>query len=263
MNPYLSEYLSQNDYAAVSRGCISWISDWFACNGADCKAVIGISGGKDSTAVAALCVRALGPDRVLGVMMPDGVQPDIDVSRRVMDHLGIESVEINIHDSLAAVKKSLIEGMGLRDFSPRMLINLPPRIRMTTLYAVSQSVNGRVSNNSNRSEKYVGYSTIFGDAAGDFSPLANLTVSEIRRMMRCLDLPEEFTEKAPADGLSGRTDEDAFGFTYEELDTYILTGFCADAETKARIDARHKANLFKCRPMPEYEFQEDRHAASK
>ena len=126
---------------------------------------------------------------------------------------------------------------------------------MTTLSAVSQTMNGRVSNNCNRSENYVGYSTIFGDAAGDFSPLANLTVAEIKEIGKALGLPSEFVEKVPADGLSDRTDEDAFGFTYEQLDTLILTGFCENEEIQEKIEKRHAANLFKLRPMPEFKLQ--------
>ena len=237
---------------AVAKEASEWIRNWFEKNGPGCNAVLGISGGKDSSVSAALCVQALGKDRVFGVLMPNSVQPDIDYSRLLVEHLGIAHAEINIAEAVNGVRNSIRAG-GL-DFTDQMTINLPPRIRMTTLYAVSQCMNGRVSNNCNRSENYVGYSTIFGDAAGDFSPLANLTVTEVKIMGRCLGLPEMFIEKPPSDGLTDRTDEDNFGFSYEALDTYILTGFCADAGIKALMDRRHKANLFKLRPMPEYVF---------
>ena len=224
MNDHLKNYLEARDYNAITHACIQWIRDWFQQNGPDSPAVIGISGGKDSSAVAALCVEALGRDRVFGVMMPNGVQCDIDVSKRVVQHLAIPHATINIKDSVDAVKRTVLEGIGGEALANQVNINLPPRIRMATLYAVSQNRNGRVSNNCNRSENFVGYSTIFGDAAGDFSPLGNLTVAEVKCVGRCLGLPEEFVEKPPADGLSDRTDEDALGFTYEALDTYILTG---------------------------------------
>ncbi|MBO6014147.1 MAG: NAD(+) synthase [Oscillospiraceae bacterium] len=252
MNEKLRAYLASRDYDAITRGCVEWIRGWFAENGPASPAVIGISGGKDSSVVAALCKEALGRDRVFGVMMPNSVQPDINYSRLLVEHLDIPHAEVNIAESVLGVRNSVLAA-GLA-FTDQMTINLPPRIRMTTLYAVSQCMNGRVSNNCNRSENYVGYSTVFGDAAGDFSPLANLTVTEVKQVGRCLGLPEMFVEKPPSDGLTDRTDEDNFGFTYEDMDTYILTGFCPDEEIRERIDRRHKANLFKLRPMPEYVF---------
>ena len=254
MNPILRDYLAERDYGKIAQECIAWIQKWFAENGPASPAVIGISGGKDSSTVAALCVKALGKDRVFGVLMPDGVQKDIDVSRRVVEYLGIRNAVIDIHSSVEAVKASVASGMENAAFSTQSLTNIPPRIRMTTLYAVSQTMNGRVSNNCNRSENYVGYSTIFGDAAGDFSPLANLTVAEVKEIGKAIGLPQEFVEKVPADGLSDKTDEDAFGFTYEQLDTLILTGFCEDREIREKIEKRHAANLFKLRPMPEFKL---------
>ena len=252
MNRVLSDYLARKDYKKVAEDCVEWIRNWFLENGPESPAVIGISGGKDSSVVAALCVQALGRERVFGVLMPDGVQKDIEVARHLVQYLGIQSTEVNIHAGVEAVKASIAESMAVASFNTQSLTNIPPRIRMTTLYAVSQTMNGRVSNNCNRSENYVGYSTIFGDAAGDFSPLANLTVAEVKEIGRALGLPDEFVNKAPADGLSDKTDEDAFGFTYEQMDTLILTGFCDNDAIREKIERRHAANLFKLRPMPEF-----------
>ena len=252
MNDILKSYLESRDYNRIADNCICWIRDWFSVNGSESPAVIGISGGKDSSVVAALCVEALGKERVYGVMMPNGTQSDISVSRDLISTLGISGSEINIHDSVEAVKNS-ITAAGLEHTS-QMNINIPPRIRMTSLYAFSQCLNGRVSNNCNRSENYVGYSTLFGDAAGDFSPLANLTVAEVKLVGKCIGLPDRFIDKVPADGLTDKTDEDNFGFSYEQLDTYILTGVCDDEEIKAKIDKRHNANLFKLKPMAEFVF---------
>lgn len=249
MNDLLERYIKAQNYEKITEDCIAWIRSWFEKNGSDSPAVIGISGGKDSTAVAALCAEALGKDRVFGVLMPNGVQPDIDVSRAVVKHLGIKSAEVNIRDGFLGIENAVISGLGCGELSRQTVINLAPRLRMAAQYAVSQSLNGRVSNNSNRSEKYVGYSTIFGDSAGDFSPLSDLTVTEVRIVGRILGLPAEFVEKPPSDGLSSRTDEDAFGFTYEDLDTYILTGECENEITRQRIEQRHRANLFKLQPM--------------
>lgn len=250
MNEYLQSYLDCRDYNKIADDCVEWIRAWFDKNGKGCKAIIGISGGKDSSIVAALCVKALGKDRVFGVLMPNGTQSDISVSRHLVEFLGIENREVNIEGSFKAIKKSL-EDAGI-DASSQTIINLPPRLRMATLYALSQSLNGRVANTCNRSEDHVGYATIFGDAAGDFSPLANLTVAEVKAIGHILGLPDEFVEKPPSDGLQSKTDEDNLGFTYEQLDTYILTGICKDEALKEKIDKRHAANLFKLMPMASF-----------
>ena len=229
---------------------VSWLRDWFEENGPDCTAVIGISGGKDSSVCAALCAEALGRDRVLGVLMPNGVQNDIDDSRKLVSHLGIDFITINIHAPVEYILRSMCDA-DLASISNQTVVNLPPRIRMATLYAVSQSVNGRVINTCNLSEEYVGYSTRWGDSVGDVSPLANLTVQEVKAIGRALGLPEELVEKTPSDGLCGKTDEDNLGFTYETLDRYIRTGECAEPYKKL-IDAKHMKNLFKLRPIPSF-----------
>ena len=252
MNKLLEEYLDSQDYMKVTESAVRWIADWFAANGPAAPAVIGISGGKDSTVVAALCRQALGAERVIGVLMPNGVQPDIDISRAVVEELGIKSYEVNIKDGYEGIL-SAVEGAGFVP-SRQMRINLSPRLRMSVLYAAAQCVGGRVSNNSNRSERYVGYSTVFGDGVGDFSPLGNLTVHEVRRVGACLGISEKFVGRAPSDGLTGSTDEDNLGFTYEMLDTYLLTGVCPDAAAKELIDKRHKMNAFKTAPMPMFDF---------
>lgn len=235
------------DATAVRREAVDWIRGWFAENGRDCTAVIGISGGKDSSVVAALCVEALGRDRVVGVLMPNGVQPDIDCARRLVAHLGIEHHEINIRAAYEAVLAELSKDLVP---SRQTLVNLPPRLRMSVLYAVSQSKNGRVANTCNLSENYVGYSTRYGDDAGDFSPLGNLTVAEVVALGEALALPADLVHKAPSDGLTGKTDEDNLGFSYATLDRYIREGICPDEETRARIDRLHRLNLFKLKTIP-------------
>lgn len=255
MNDFLKAYIAAHDYHDITGRCVAWLKGWFADNGPESPAVIGISGGKDSSVVAALCKEALGSERVFGVLMPNGVQNDIDVSHALVEYLGIPHAVVNIRDGYNGIVNAVCEGLGSSALSSQTLVNLGPRLRMATQYAVSQSMNGRVSNNSNRSEKYVGYSTVFGDSAGDFSPLADLTVTEVKLIGSILGLPAMFTEKAPSDGLTSRTDEDAFGFTYEQLDTYILTGEC-DAVIKEKIEKRHTANLFKLKPMPYFVKEE-------
>lgn len=229
----------------VKNDCVEWIRDFFRENGPDCNAVLGISGGKDSSIAAALCVEALGKDRVIGVLMPCGEQHDIDMAYMLVNHLDIKHYVVNIKDAIEGLTKNIP-----LELSNQSKVNLPPRIRMSTLYAVSQSCNGRVVNTCNLSEDWVGYSTRYGDAAGDFSPLCNLTVQEIKEIGRLLNLPAELVDKVPIDGLCGRTDEDNLGFTYAELDRYIRTGEIEDLDKKARIDELHRKNLFKLQLMP-------------
>lgn len=237
------------DALKIKNECVQWIRDFFETNGKNCNAVIGISGGKDSSVAAALCVEALGKDRVIGVLMPCGEQHDIDCAYMLVEHLGIKSFTINIYDAVEAMKKQIGDAMEL---SNQALVNMPPRIRMTTLYAVSQCHNGRVVNTCNLSEDWVGYSTRYGDAAGDFSPLSNLTVKEIKEMGHLLGLPGVLVDKVPIDGLCGKTDEDNLGFTYAALDRYIREGVIEDEAVKARIDDLHKKNLFKLQLMPAF-----------
>ena len=234
----------------IKNECIEWIRDFFENNGPDCKAVVGISGGKDSSITAALCVEALGKDRVIGVLMPQGEQHDIDMAYMLVNHLGIKHYEVNIKDAVEGVLNSMPEELAI---SEQTRINLPPRIRMSTLYAVSQSVNGRVANTCNLSEDWVGYATRYGDGAGDFSPLSHLTVTEIKEIGYALGVPKELVDKTPIDGLCGKTDEDNLGFTYAELDIYIRTGEIEDKDKKAVIDRMHAANLFKLQLMPSFE----------
>lgn len=230
---------------------VAWIREYFEQNGPECSAVVGISGGKDSSIVAALCVEALGKDRVVGVLMPNGLQLDIADSVEVCLMLGIKSVTVNIGTTCSALKEQLT-GNGL--FSRQAEINMPPRIRMATLYAVAQSLpnGGRVANTCNYSEDYVGYATKFGDSAGDFSPLGNLTVHEVRQIGYELPIPRRLVDKTPSDGLCGKTDEDNLGMTYKQLDNYIVSGTSGDEKLDRRIEKMHDANLHKLRPMPSY-----------
>lgn len=234
------------------RNIVAWIRDWFENNGPKADAVIGLSGGKDSTIVAALLVKALGKDRVVGVLMPDGEQKDIADSKRVAEILGIRNHVVNIAAATDGMKKCLLEaGVELgRD----AIINTPPRIRMAALYAIAQSLpmGGRVANTCNASEDYVGYSTKYGDAAGDFSPCANYCVTEMRAIGDALDLPSWLIHKTPSDGLSGMSDEEKLGFTYDALDRYILTGVCEDEDLKKRFDHLHAINLHKLQTIPTY-----------
>lgn len=233
----------------VKNECVEWIRTFFEENGKGCNAVLGISGGKDSSIAAALCVEALGKDRVIGVLMPCGEQHDIDMAYLLVNHLGIKHYEVNIKDAIDGLMGSMPKDLGI---TAQAKTNLPPRIRMSAVYMVSQCCNGRVVNTCNLSEDWVGYSTRYGDAAGDFSPLSHLTVAEIKEIGTLLGLPEVLVQKVPIDGLCGKTDEDNLGFTYAELDRYIRTGEIEDMEKKARIDRLHQMNQFKLQLMPAF-----------
>ena len=235
----------------IKKSLVQWIRNWFEKNGKDCNAVVGISGGKDSSVCAALCVEALGKDRVIGVMMPNGQQSDIDDSRMLVQHLGIKHYTVDISGAEGAVRGQFYR-IGIQE-SEQTVINLPPRIRMSVLYAISQSMNGRVINTCNLSEDWVGYSTRYGDSAGDVSLLGKLTVQEVRALGHELGLPEKLVEKVPSDGLCGSTDEQKLGFTYAVLDRYIREGVCEDESIRKRIDALHERNKFKLKPLPTFE----------
>ena len=216
------------DVKKTKDACVQWIRDWFEENGPGCNAVIGISGGKDSSVVAGLCVEALGVDRVIGVTMPNGVQPDIQDSIRLINHLGIKRYDVNIGAAYDALMAEVELKLG-HEASAQTRINMAPRLRMTALYAVSQSNNGRVANTG------------------------GLTVQEVVAIGKELGLPVDLVEKTPSDGLCGKTDEDNLGFTYAVLDRYIRTGVCEDPETKALIDRKHVMNLFKLKPIPHFD----------
>ena len=240
------------DAHSVAQNIICWIQEYFRENATpETKAVIGISGGKDSSVASALCVKALGKERVIGVLMPQGEQSDISYSRLLVDTLGIKSYTINIGETV----KSFMGELGSHlELSNQAVINTPARIRMATLYAVGATVGGRVVNTCNLSEDWVGYSTKFGDSAGDFSPLSDLTVTEVIQVGDALGLPYELVHKVPIDGLCGKTDEENLGFTYAELDTYIrgITDLSDKPELKEKIDRMHRNNIHKLQLMPKF-----------
>lgn len=224
------------------------------------KAIIGISGGKDSTVAAALCVEALGKENVIGVLMPNGVQKDIQDSLRVCDILGFEWHAIDIGGAYYNIVHEIsCDYLSQRPQIPSphendmIKTNLPARIRMATLYAVAALYpNSRVVNTCNYSEDYVGYSTKYGDAAGDFSPLGNLTVREVLAVGDFLGLPHYLVHKTPSDGMCGKSDEENLGFTYEQLDDYILHTRHVDMDTVEKIEKLHRATRHKYQSIPTF-----------
>ena len=261
------------EYTELKDRCVQWIRDWFDRNGKGCCAVLGMSGGKDSTVAAALCAEALGKDRVVGVAMPAEGQ-SLNDADKICEYLGIRYLCVPIGDiinSFSGIASCKVSTQGaecigtnapfaetLQEAETQDLIlskqaeqNIPPRVRMTVLYAVSQSLDGRVVNTCNLSENWVGYATRWGDSVGDFSPLGELVVTEIRGIGHALGIPAVWVDKIPDDGLPHScSDEQKFGFTYEVLDRYIRTGECEDPAVREKIDAMHRRNLFKM-SMPE------------
>jgi len=236
------------DFQKSRQECVEWIRGWFEKNGPESCAVLGMSGGKDSTVAAALCAEALGKDRVVGVAMPAEGQ-SLNEADEICKYLGIRYICAPV----GGIIKSLdsLETLLENGFSTQAEQNIPPRVRMCVIYAISQSLNGRVVNTCNLSENWIGYATRWGDGAGDFSPLGNLTVQEIRGIGHAMGLPSKWVDKIPDDGLPHScSDEQKFGFSYEVLDRYIREGICEDADIKAKIDRMHKSSLFKL-SMPE------------
>ena len=236
-----------------SEKVIEWIKQYFKDNGKDCNAIIGISGGCDSSVTAALLVKALGKDRVIGVLMPNGDQYDIDCSYQLVKFLDIKYYVININKPYLELTNEIDTKLKIDSKSYDIYrTNTPSRLRMVTLYGISGLFNGRVANTCNLSEDYVGYSTKFGDSAGDFSPISNFTKTEVRELGEELGLPKNLVYKVPEDGMSFKSDEEKLGFTYEVLDKYIRTGEIDDLKIKEKIDKMHLANLHKIQLMPSY-----------
>lgn len=236
-----------------SEKVIEWIKQYFKDNGKDCNAIIGISGGCDSSVTAALLVKALGKDRVIGVLMPNGDQYDIDCSYQLVKFLDIKHYVININKPYLELTNEIDTKLKIDSKSYDIYrTNTPSRLRMATLYGISGLFNGRVANTCNLSEDYVGYSTKFGDSAGDFSPISNFTKTEVRELGEELGLPKNLIYKVPEDGMSFKSDEEKLGFTYEVLDKYIRTGEIEDLKIKEKIDKMHLANLHKIQLMPSY-----------
>ncbi len=246
------------DLKKETEHIVDWIKEYFVRNGnKDTKAVIGISGGKDSTVCAAACIKALGVDRVVGVLLPSNATGKMEdnmiykESMEVVEALGIkEYYTFNIHNAC----QGIYEEMRLNgDLVPNdmVVINTPARIRMTFLYAVAAQVGGRVCNTCNYSENYVGYSTKYGDHAVDFAPLSQYTVREVLEIGKYLDVPKALLSRIPSDGLCGVTDEDNLGFTYDVLDDYLLDDIIPEYDALRLIKEKHNKNLHKLNSMPE------------
>ncbi len=246
--------LDSKDLKKLTQGIIDWIKLKMRDSGGK-KIVIGISGGKDSSVVAALCVAALGKENVIGVLMPDGVQCDISYAEELCEILDIKCTTVNIQPMTSAFFSQIdkVERDLIKETSTQSILNLAPRVRMTLLYAISQSIeDSRVVNTSNLSEDWIGYATLYGDTAGAFAPLGMFTSDEVIQIGDFIGLPDKFVYKEPSDGLTGKSDEDVFGFSYEVLNRYIREGIIEDSAIKNRIDTMNKYSRHKFLPIPMY-----------
>lgn len=242
------------DVEKQTKQLIEYTREWFNKFGENSRAVLGISGGKDSSVTAAVLKEALGADRVLGIIMPNGEMSDVDDAKLLVDFLEIPNEIVPITDYYNAAIATF-EKAEKCEVTKDLKINLAPRLRMSTLYAFAQGqpVTTFVVNTCNASEDYVGYSTKYGDAAGDVSLLQDFTVTEVLQIGEYLGLPEQLVHKVPSDGLSGMSDEDKLGFKYAQLDEYIADKDAdIPADIKASIDKKHVANLHKLQLMPAY-----------
>lgn len=223
----------------LTRNVVNWTKSILEKNH-QTKVVIGISGGKDSSVVAAICAKAIGPENVIGVMMPNGEQKDIADSQSLIAHLGIKSTTVNIGNAFNDLCNAINLGVEL---SYDTKTNLPARLRMSTLYAVAQTVGGFVANTCNLSEDTVGYATLYGDNAGSFAPISKLTTEEVMEIGDDLGLPFELVHKVPIDGLQPKTDEDKLGFTYHEVNELIRKGI--KGKNADKIMDMYRKNKFK------------------
>lgn len=237
------DFMYTFDAKRTKNELVEWIRELFNCQFEGKNCCVALSGGKDSSIVAALAVEALGKERVKGLMLPQYTQVDIEDSILCAETLGIDYKIMNIGDACRSIHEEANKQQ--LNVTEQARVNLPARIRMAALYFYAQCVNGIPSCNCNLSEDLIGYSTYGGDNIGGFAPLANLTVTEVRAIGRELGLPVKLVEKTPSDGLCGKSDEENFGFTYDVLDHYIRTGEIEDREVKAKIDELKMKNQFK------------------
>lgn len=246
--------LEEKDIVNIKDDLILWIRKIMKGIGGT-KVILGVSGGKDSSIAAAICKEALGGNNVIGVIMPDGVQQDISFAFGICEELNIQCVNMPIGSITSEFMQVISKGKArnIEEISANTKLNLPPRVRMTLLYGLSQSIPGsRVINTGNLSEKWIGYTTVYGNNTGAFAPLGSLTSDEVIELGRVLGISEKYIIKPPADGLTGSTDEDVLGFSYETLNKYIREGIEPEPAIKEKIDRMHEKSRFKFNVMPTF-----------
>ena len=229
---------SQKTYAVIEYHWLQFMAQTYSA-----KCVIGISGGIDSTCVAALACKIFGKDNVIGISLPCNGQKDAADVDKVFDHLQIKRLDFDIGDAFYEVLDGVANN-GI-DISYVTRTNLPARLRMASLYAFAQSIpDALVINTCNLSETLQNYDTLWGDGCGSYAPIKNLTKTEVRKLAKWLGVPDDLVMKTPVDGLQDFTDEERFGYTYEELDNYIRYGK-GDIALITAIIVRYKSGKFK------------------
>ena len=209
-------------------------------------AVLGISGGKDSAVVAALLCKALGPENVYGLSLPcHSKKTDYEDAKLIADHFGFTLRKFD----LTSTFDSFVENIDHHEDYDNANQNLKPRLRMSAVYyfASMLSTNGKryiVAGTSNKSELFVGYFTKGGDSTHDIDLIADFTVSEVIKIGEELGVPKKVLYKAPSDGLSGKTDEDKLGVTYQNIEDYIYEREL-DPKVKEKVKRLHENNQHK------------------
>lgn len=234
----------------LTKQIIKWLEEYR--DNTQCRGVVlGISGGKDSTTVAMLAKKVWGDD-VVGIMMPDGGQVDLNDSVAICSSLNLRHALVNIGGTVTQILHSINASVPFVDVNQKAITNIPPRVRMTTLYAIAQTLGYRVIGTGNASEAYIGWTTKWGDSAYDLNPIAGLTCGEVVEvgldLAKEFGLDEQYITKKPSDGLTGINDEDNFGFTYKELDGLINGNLSVSEEVSEKIRAMHEVSEHKRHP---------------
>ena len=263
--------LEKEELIKQAEGAITWIKEYVKQTGAK-GVVVGNSGGKDSATVIAMATKALGKENVVAVSMPcHSISNDFDDAKLVADTFGVKFLKVDLTDTYNELEKaihisigqeSLEEAFQIKELSNEATINIKPRLRMTTLYGIAQSLGYLVIGTGNLCEAMVGYTTKWGDNGSDFNPIGNFTVDEVLEIGKYLGVPEKILQKAPNDGLGGKTDEEKMGIKYSQIAEMIETG-TTEESAKKEILKRYNASKHKRELVPVYTFERKNYLKKK